>query len=103
MSRITLPAKYAGETQNVVFDFVSRLATGETISTKVTTAAVYSGTDATPSTIISGAATSSGTQVTQAITAGVIGVTYVLTCTITTSASQTLTMTALLTILPGST
>lgn len=100
MSRITLDGKLAGETLSVVFDFISRLAISETISTQVVTAAVYSGTDASPSAIISGAATASGTQVTQSVTAGVLGVMYKLLCTITTSAGQTLSLSALLAIVP---
>lgn len=88
--RSDLGGKHLGETIKVVFDFISSLAVGETLSTAAVTAAVYSGTDATPSAIVSGSAAISGTQVTQAITGGVSGVVYLLTCTVTTSASQTL-------------
>lgn len=101
MSRVILLPKTSGETVKYQFDFSSRLATSETISTQTVTAAVYSGTDATPSAIVSGSATASGNIVTQAITAGTAGVTYTLTCTITTSASQTLILVALLTIIPS--
>lgn len=101
MTRAFLAPKLAGETVKEVFDFLSVLAIGETISTQVVTAATYSGTDASPSAIVSGSATASGSKVTQAITAGVLGVTYLLTCTITTSASQTLQLTAFLSVVPG--
>ena len=101
MSRVILQPKQPGETVSVSFDFTSRLAVGETISTKVVTAAVYSGTDATPSALISGSASASGAIVSQSLTAGVIGVTYALLCTITTSASQTLTISAFLTVIPN--
>ncbi len=100
MSRVTLQPKLAGETVATVFDFTSRLAATETISTQVVTATTYSGTDASPSSIVSGSASASGQKVTQKITGGTLGVTYVLLCTITTSASQTLELSAFLTIIP---
>lgn len=90
MSRIVTQPKLAGETQTFSFDFISRLAVGETISTQVVAATVWSGTDSNPSAVISGSATASGTIVNQAITGGVVGVIYSLVCTITTSFSQTL-------------
>lgn len=98
--RQILEPKLVGETKNVVFDFTSMLAVGETISTQSVAATVYSGTDASPSSVVSGPASKSGARVTQAITGGVLGVTYQLVCTITTSASQTLLMSALLSIIP---
>lgn len=99
-TRQTLQPKFSGETVKYEFDFAGQLASGETISTQTVTAAVYSGTDASPSSIISGSASASGSVVTQAITAGTIGVIYELTCTITTSASQTLIITGYLPIIP---
>lgn len=100
-SRVILEPKLTGETQSYQFDFTSRMAISETISTQSVSAAVYSGTDASPSAIISGSATASGKVVSQKITAGVVGVTYYLTCTITTSASQTLQLAAFMTIIPA--
>lgn len=100
MSRLTLEPKYAAEVKKQVFDFASVLAVGETISTQTVTAAVYSGTDASPSALISGSATASGTKVTQTITGGLAGVVYTITCSITTSLSQTLRLMGYLTILP---
>ena len=101
MSRVVLETKQSGETRTEIFDFASRLALGETLSTASTTATVYSGTDASPSAVISGAASISGTQVSQKLTAGTVGVTYLLTCTVTTSTSQTLILYAFLSIVPG--
>ncbi len=98
--RITLDAKQVSETVNEVFDFTSQIAVGETLSTAVVTATTYSGTDASPSAIVSGSASISGAQVTQAITAGTLGVVYLLTCTVTTSLSQTLTLNAFLPVIP---
>ena len=99
-SHVVFDAKQAGSTEPRVFDFTSRLAVGETISTSVVTAAVYSGTDSGPSAVIIGSATSSGARVTQTLTGGVVGVIYKLTCTITTSLSNTLILTAFLAVVP---
>ena len=101
MSRIVLEAKPSGETRNEIFDFASRLALAETLSTAAVTATVYAGTDASPSAIVSGSASISGAQVTQKLTAGTEGVTYLLACSVTTSAGQTLKLYAFLTVAPG--
>ncbi len=100
MSKIILEAKRAAETRNEVFDFTSRLAAGETLSTATVTATVYSGTDASPSAVISGSASISGAKVTQKITAGTLGVMYLLSCSVTTSAGQTLLLEGILPIVP---
>lgn len=98
MPYVQLSPKLAGETRRVVFDFVSLLGIGETISTQVCTATVWSGVDASPSAVINGSATASGSQVTQSLTGGVAGTIYDITCTITTSASQTLSLKGLLAV-----
>lgn len=100
MSRVVIDPKRLGETKTYQFDFTSALGVGETISTKAVTATVYMGTDSNPSAIVIGAASSSSAVVSQNITGGVVGVIYYLTCTITTSLSQTLVLTAFLTIIP---
>ena len=100
MKRISIPGKHTSETISQVFDFISLLAIGETLSTASVAATVYSGTDASPSSIISGSASISGTKVTQLITGGTLGVTYSLVCTVTTSASQTLTLMGFLAVVP---
>ena len=97
-SHVILEPKQSGSTEPYTFDFTSKLASGETISTQIVAAAVYSGTDASPSSIISGSATASGAIVTQKLTAGTIGVIYRLTCTITTSSSNTFVLTAFLAV-----
>lgn len=101
MSRVIFPGKYSGDTAIHTFDFTSKLSSGETLSTASVAATVYSGTDASPSALVSGSSTISGQKVTQVITAGTEGVTYKLICTVTTSSSQTLTLTAFLTITPA--
>lgn len=98
MSRVVFGGKSLGETKSLVFDFLSLIALGETLSTASVAAVVYSGTDASPSSLISGSAAISGSQVTQKITGGVLGVTYLLTCTVTTSAGQTLLLSGFTTI-----
>ena len=100
MTRVELPPKLFGASQNYTFDFSSLLASGETISTQTVVATVYSGTDASPSSIVSGSASASGAIVTQKITAGTVGVLYELMCTITTSASQTLQLCGILAVIP---
>lgn len=100
MSRVTFEGKLLGETVKLTFDFLSRLAAGETILSAGCTASVYSGTDATPSAIISGSATASGSVVTQAIVGGTLGVTYELLCSAVTSAGQTLQLSGYLVVVP---
>lgn len=102
MSRIVLEPKLVGETRTVTFDFSSRLAVGETISTQAVTCALangYSG-DASPSSVISGSASASGAVVSQKLTGGVSGMVYDLICTVTTSAGQTLLLSAYLAVVP---
>ncbi len=99
-NRVDLPSKLVGETRRFPFDFSSKLASGETISTQVVAATVYSGTDSSPSSIISGSASASGAVVSQNITAGTAGVLYELTCTITTSATRTLLLVGYLAVTP---
>lgn len=100
MSRVTFEGKLQNETVVETFDFTSRLTAAETISTAAVTSVVYSGTDASPSTLISGTATISGKKVTQKVAGGVLGVTYLLKCTITTSLAQTLALSAFLVVVP---
>ena len=100
MSRVTFQGKLANETIILTFDFTSRLTAAETISTQSVAATVYSGTDASPSSLISGSASASGQKVTQKITAGTLGVTYLLVCTITTSLGQTLQLSGYIAVIP---
>ena len=102
---LNLKPKRQGETcyGSSPFDFISVLAVGETISTQVVTATVYSGTDPIPANLISGAAAVQNvTQVVQLFTGGVTGVLYQLLCTITTSLGQTLRQMAYLAVIPDS-
>lgn len=100
MNRAIFEGKPLGETENVTFNYLSRLAVGETISSASVTAAVYSGSDPSPGSIVSGTSSISASVVTQAITGGVLGVTYKLTCTALTSAGQTLLQSGFLCVVP---
>lgn len=98
--RADLPCKLTGETKTYPFDFSSEIGSGVTLSSPVVTAAVYSGTDASPASIISGSASASGAIVSQKITAGVTGVIYELTCQVATSDGQTLQQVGLIAVVP---
>ena len=100
MDTVIFPSKCSDAYVNLIFDFTSKMAAAETISTQAVTASVYTGVDASPSAIVSGSASASGKQVTQKIIDGEVGTIYALTCTITTSASQKLMLTGLLAIVP---
>ena len=85
--------KTTNESYPIAFGFeniLNDLAPGETITGVPTvTATVLNGTDANPQAIVSGAASVSGTDVLQRILAGVLGVTYLLACRVTTDKSNT--------------
>jgi hypothetical protein len=100
VNRVIFPGKRAGETIFLLFDYTSQLAVGETISSAVVTASVYSGIDASPSSIISGSASISGPVVSQKITAGVLGVIYELLCAATTSTGEVIDLCGALAIIP---
>ena len=101
MSRIVLQPKPVGESRFEIFDFISKLGVGETISSQVVTCTVVSGVDPSPSSMISGSATVvNTTQVQQLIQGGVLGVMYDLLATITTSLGQTLDIAAYYSVIP---
>lgn len=100
MNRIVLEPRHASETRKEVFDFLSRLATGETISTATASVLVYSGaTAATAPTL--GSAAISGSQVSVLTSGGDSGVTYLLSVAAATSLGQTLHLVGFLVILPN--
>lgn len=98
--RAQLDPKLVGETKAYTFDFSSQIGVGVTLSGPVCTSVVYSGTDAAPSGVISGAASAAGAIVTQKLTGGTVGVIYEITCTVTTSDSQTLVLVGYLAVIP---
>lgn len=94
-----IPTKLQGATVNTSFNFLSDLASGETITSQVVEATVYSGVDPTPANVIDGSASVNGPIVNQLVTGGVVGVIYNLLCTINTSADQVLQKAGFLAIL----
>ena len=99
-TKVIFEGKTAGETQKLRFNYISDLAVGETVVSASVVATIYSGTDPTPAAIINGAASITTPEVTQGVIAGVLGVTYLLTCTALTSAGQTLQQQGFLVIIP---
>jgi len=85
MSQIVIPPKAQAATQTILFDFLSQLQTGETVSSAATTATVWSGNDSTPSAVISSVSITAPSQVYQKVTGGVEGTIYLLTCQAQTS------------------
>ena len=81
-----LYAKRTDEEWSLSFDFAARMGTSETATSAVWTCAVHAGTDADTSDMISGGSTESGTTSAQLVVDGVDGVTYLIRCTLTTSA-----------------
>lgn len=100
-ARIEFGSKTVTETRLLPFDFSSYLGTGETISSAIASCAVWSGTDPAPAGIISGGSTISGAIVTQLVTAGVIGVLYIVQMTATTSLGQILPLGGFLAVVAG--
>lgn len=102
MNRQELPAKLVGTNQLVIFDFLSDLAPGESISGQTVAPSVYSGTDAVPGALLSGAAIQGPTvsTVSQRVVGGIVGTMYELLCTVTTSSGQTLQKVGVLAVVP---
>jgi hypothetical protein len=96
--RVDIPKK-ATETVVNPFDFAASCEAGETLLSATVTAEVYSGVDAAPEDVIFGTATVSGTKAYQRLRGGVAGVTYALTCSVTTTGGQELDQTQYLTII----
>jgi len=99
MPRVILNTKAVNVTRFDEFNFLSYLASGETILTATVAVSTYSGTDTSPNSLISGSTTISGAVVKQKFTGGVVGVIYAAMCTITTSLGQTLQLGAYLAVL----
>lgn len=100
MSRLTFAGKLYDETVTLTFDFTSRLAASETLSSPTANSVVYSGTDAAPSGLLYGSPAVSGQTVTQKVWKGTVGVTYLVKCTVTTSTSQILSLAGYVTVVP---
>ena len=99
MSTIILPTKAITSDIFIDFNFISMLAPGETIGAASVVSTVHSGVDPSPQAIVSGAATVVGPVVSQKIIDGLVGVIYLLTCTVTTSLSNTIVLQGYLAVL----
>lgn len=96
--RFTFPIKGNTETKELVFDFTGALAPGEVISAAQTLIYTYSGGDAYPNNVLSGGPVVVGSTVQQEVTGGVVGVTYDITCTVSTNQGNTYDGEGLLTV-----
>ena len=98
INQLTLSDKKTTTTEWFTFDFTNMLASGESLSsiTSVVNTKISGGSDATPSAMLSGSASISGKTVLQLVTGGLNGRTYKMVVTVSTSASNTLVLTAYL-------
>jgi len=98
MNRVTFRSAHVNEIRKLAFDFISDLAIGETISSAVASAVVYSGSAAATATL--GTPAISGTVVTVAAEGDTEGVTFLVTVEATTSAGQVLPLSGFLAMTP---
>lgn len=96
-----LDPKDVAELDVITFDFTAVLNTGETITSSSVAVEVYAGTDASPSGLLLNTAQTQGAKVLQAIQAGVVGVEYLLRCSVTTNAAtpRTLVLSGLINVI----
>jgi hypothetical protein len=99
-TRVIFPPKRAGEFKPFPFDFTSFLAVGETISEPTITVSVWSGVDANPSAVYA-SSTPVGAIVDVYLQAGVVGVIYLVQCSIVTSTSNTYELDGLVAVIPA--
>jgi hypothetical protein len=88
------------EVDIITFDFSVKLNTGETILASpapIVTSEVFAGVDPEPSGVIAGVTEQSGDNIIlQEILAGVVGVSYLIRCTVSTSQERKLTLSCIL-------
>ena len=90
MKNNTFATKQAGELVTLTFNFLNRLKIGEEIESFSVTAAVHSGEDPDPTVLFASPLLVGASEITQQVHQGTVGVTYLLTCTVITSAAQVL-------------
>lgn len=99
-SRVILPKKSTLEDLEVLFGFQDQMTFGTSINGVAVNASVYSGVDPSPATILDGLPVLQDTYyIKQNITGGLQGVTYLLTCVVTTSNALELSRQAYLSVL----
>jgi hypothetical protein len=98
--RVIYPSLIEGSVVILPTDFISKLQQGETISSATAAASVYSGSDPDASALITGSPSISGTVVYITVSGGVLGVTYEIRITATTSLGQQIPLTGYLSVVP---
>lgn len=83
MSYATIGPKDIAESKIVEFPFGSEMGSGEAIASATVTITVVTGTDAAPGTMLIGLPVTAGTSVLQRVAGGVVGVTYHIKATVT--------------------
>lgn len=101
-NRVIFPPKTVGEIKIFSFNFLSKMANQEFVTSAVLTATVWSGNDPSPGAIIDGAYTldSTDTIVSQRIQGGVLGTIYQLSCLAVTTSGQKLELSGYIAITP---
>jgi hypothetical protein len=98
MSILTFPPKPVDSYQTLVFDFISKIRPGITLSAPSVAATVWSGADDSGN-LIADPATVSGTKVYQLVGGGTPGTIYKVTATVQTSDGQSLLLTGYIPVL----
>lgn len=98
ITKMALSTKQTDTTEWFTFDFTNMMIPGESLSsiTSVVNTQVSGDTDETPSAMLSGSASISGKTVLQLVTGGLNECVYMMVVTVSTSASNTLVLTAYL-------
>lgn len=99
-TRVELPPKRQGEVISPPFDFSFKCQAGDILSAPVVTCTVWSGVDASPSSVLTGTNPITGQVVNVGLQAGVVGVIYIVKCSVTASLSGTLILEGMLAVLP---
>lgn len=101
MSKVIFPSVQNGETKNLSFDYSSLLGVGESVSSAICVASVFSGVDSNPASLLSGSSTIAGNVITQAIIPRITGNIYQVSMEAVTSLSQTLFLEGFISVLGG--
>ncbi len=99
MGRLIFDPRPSTEKRREVFDFLSDLAVGETISSASVAVTVFSGSDNNPNNTKSGSVSIDGSKVYQFFDNGTNGVLYLPTCTANTSLGQELQLSAYMAVI----
>lgn len=98
LSRVAQPAKAAGETSRIVFDFISRLFDGEFFVSAVFNISIYSGVGSATPLVAVGTPALAGTKISQLFSGGSPGNIYLVECIGTTNLGSVPYLTSYLTV-----